>query len=487
LPAPDAGALEAAAVLGRVVDVAEWRDVCVRLGGPPSAGLLDALLADGLATADPSGPLERWAFAHDSLRELVEGRAGDRKRLADVHRAAAEMLATRRAPDTAARRGMHLVAAGDIEIGAEELLAGAHARYRTGDYRGVEAALSARARALSRLGARDDDERFGDQALLSSLVAAEQGHTAEALAHARRAERIARAHASDVLTASALRVIATLEMERGAPHAAMPLVDEALGLAARAGDDTLLAACHFTHGKTLTAAGELRGAASAYRAAAERCDVEADALLAFDIRLNLGWLMLQLGDIDSALMHASRAFELAAGIGSERELCGSTAVLGEIARSRGDLDLAERQYRDALRYARKIGYAKAAFCEANLGLVQLERRRYPDARAHLEHAASQLGESRLQAGLHAGLAVCAAAAGDWDDWERALSVVRQICEQSSFADTDIAKSLEHAGDVARDAGHAARAEQAYRLAALAWRALDRREEAAAVTAKLATA
>lgn len=287
----------------------------------------------------------------------------------------------------------------------------------------------------------------------------------ETLDSARRAERVAflgdllaRDERSSVTRA---HVIHALEHGRhlaylGKSQAALLALQEALELARRSGRREFGADVLTDVAGVLIKLGQLEAAEQAL----EEARVYAEALhrddLRADVLANRAALALARGDGPSAERHARDALALeqarpgqrperlaslhtslaAALLAQKRDTAaehvlaqalkltqaldpiasapaaGSALInLGVIARRRGDLRQAERQFEAARALAERSGHAATrAHAEANLGALCLDRGRHTEARAHLEQALTSfahLGDRRGVAHVHRDLAAVA--------------------------------------------------------------------------------
>jgi len=158
-----------------------------------------------------------------------------------------------------------------------------------------------------------------------------------------------------------------------------------------------------------------------------------------------------------------------------------------VARRGGDLDAAERRYREATELAEACGLS-GLFPRANLGLVLLERGQLAEGARALgasATAAAQVGHHRLAASCRGLMAWPAAAAGDWGAFDGHLDALRDVQASRGFIEPDLIGALTRAGEAAAAAGERARAHRAWARAAqqargaedeAAARALERRME-----------
>ena len=178
VPEAEAWAMERAAVLGDVVDTAEW-DAARRLDAlPDPEALRERLLDRGILRATPSG----WVFARSATRVALRHRAARSGREAGHHRAVAAVLAG----GDPARLGEHWLAAGDPKRAAGLLIEAAQ-RYRRRDALAAGAFVLRRARAaLEAADVPQDDPLWGEWLILemcntSNSLSQAAGDEADAL------------------------------------------------------------------------------------------------------------------------------------------------------------------------------------------------------------------------------------------------------------------------------------------------------------------
>ena len=169
-------------------------------------------------------------------------------------------------------------------------------------------------------------------------------------------------------------------------------------------------------------------------------------------------------------------------------MASCTNELGEVARLQGDLDSAEIHYRDALVRMDELGADDAHVMRLNLAQVLLNRAR-PDEAADLLRQSLRAFEGsahRAMTGIvHTMLLSCAAAADDWQGWDRHADAASAVLAETGWVEHDVALAARMAGDLADDAGQADRARRAWRMALAQWERLDRPDEVAQVRCRLA--
>ncbi|MBI2898347.1 MAG: protein kinase [Deltaproteobacteria bacterium] len=479
-PATDGAALELAALLGREVDGAEWRDACARMGFEPPDGLVDALLSQRLAVRGVVSGSEGWSFVHGMLRESLERRARESDRWPGLHRACASMLHGRTGPAVAERLGRHLMAAGDAALALEPLLEGANERMSAGDAEDVEALVAERERGMDVLDLPAADSRRGQGWVLASRALRFRGETEAAWQSAARAESDARRFRwSDVLPAALLE-LAAIARSRGDLSGSEARCREAAALAADLGDRKLAVRCAIALAWVLLQRGGLAEAEERLRAALADAvpmgALESEA----ECHLRLGDLSVKAGRLADAKAHLELARERFSTCGGRWGFAVATSDLAEVARLEGDLEAAEAGYRAALDRFRALGSASASIPELNLALVLVQRGRWDETGVLLPELLAKLErENRglLVGVLHACLTAHAAATRDWPAWDRHLEACRRIFDQTGAFDVDIAQVAAIAGDLAAAAGEAARAADARSLARRHFTGLGRTDDA----------
>ena len=175
-----------------------------------------------------------------------------------------------------------------------------------------------------------------------------------------------------------------------------------------------------------------------------------------------------LGRLDEAEAQLERVVAAYRRLGARSGLASAANARGDLARVRGDLDGAVAHYLEALAAFRAVGSPMAAYPQVNLGLVHLERDEPAAARPILEDVQRWFAHQARQ-GMAGAVQVvllgCAAADGDWDEWDRRAADGLSLLAETGFRDPDVLRAAERAAAAARTAGEAGRADAL--LAALA--------------------
>lgn len=472
-PADSEQAIELAAVLGRHVRALEWHEACHEAGLHPQDRLLDALVESRLIEREEDG----WSFAHAMLRESLERSARDAGRWAALHRACAHMLSRRYTHGTrgvAERLGRHMVEAGEHEEALGPLLDGAREHRASGDYRASLALLDLRDRALEAISATPADRRLADGLAVRATVFHDRGRIDDAARCADVAISRADQYGWVGVKSWAIRTLANVASVRGELDRARARYSEAQDLAVEEGDTRGVAWCLMGLANVSQRTGDHDRASELYSQALHVFEDLSDATGMAKCLCGMSLLARQGNVLDLSDRLTERARELFERVGNQSGVAECWNGLAEASRFRGDLAAATEGYRRALRLMEAIGSGTDVFVRINLGLVLLLQGRWAEAGASLEAARADLeaqGLLGLLGCVHAELLPSAAAARDWDAWDRHLGRAVELLARAPMVDPDIAWPAQLGGDLARDAGDPERARAAYELALTQWRAL----------------
>ncbi|NCG22037.1 MAG: protein kinase [Rhodobacterales bacterium] len=490
--ASETRALELAATLGADLDPTEWHGVCARatrtsegLEATPTSGLLDALFDQHLAICGSGGPERGRSFAHGMLRESLIERAASSGMLKSYHRVCAGFLngryreSARSDAWVAERLGRHLVAAGLTSQALAPLLRAADARALGGDYLIAESLLDARDLALTQGGIPDSDERVGEGWVLRQRIATGYGHYDVASYWVERLETAAVIHDWTEVRVRAMCLRGEAERLAGRYHASLQTLTVAEQEAVQHGIPLLIADARYLFATVLTEHGDLEEGEKWIRLALADFKREDAGVGYARCTQSLGQLITETGrhpEAAAILQTAELQFE---ELGDRWGMASSINSQGDVARYRGRLTEAEGCYRRARGLFRAIGSASWIFADYNLGLIQLQRRDYVNAKAAFERALPQFtaqGHRRALTDALVGLAACAAADNKWLVYDDYLNEAATSFRATASADEDSARLLSMAGDTAMSKGEESRAVVAYRLARGQWQILGRQQE-----------
>jgi tetratricopeptide (TPR) repeat protein len=464
--------LLAAAVLGRVVDRAEWAAVARELELPDPEPLLPRLAELGLGQPAGARP-HPFVFAHGLLRDIVLERAGV-VRCGVVHRAAARALGATGAG--VERRGLHLLAGGDL-VGAWPLLVtAAQIRLRCGEPEGALAALARLEAAAGPLS--DSDVRRAELDAERAQVHRLSGRFVEAAALAERAAAVP--GVAPNVRIKALRELSVLLQYTSRDPRVQPLLDEAFAVAEVAGLHDQLPALWIQRGRALEYGGRLAEAREAYLAgrrlalAGTPSGSDGDDAELGEVLVGLASVAHKLGDLAEATIAAQDALtRFRARHLTWHEIWAET-LLGELHRASGDLSGAEAAYRGAIARYDALSAGQSALPRANLALVLLARGAWREALDEASRArddARAAGHENLARMVSLFVAWAAAGVGRWDLVEDGLATASDLVERG-LCDPDLRHAAEQAAATCAAGGRPELAAAARAIAEAQARALS---------------
>lgn len=470
-------ALEIAAVLGRDVDSSEWAAACAAAGVEPGPELVFRLVVNRLVRTTANG----WAFEHEMLRESLERMATEGGRRARHHRACAAIVS----PDDPGRLGRLLVGAGDAAAALRPLLGGARRAVVAGTELTALLLIDLFEQALPEAAVPEADPVRGEAMILRMLAIGELGRLEEAETLGVRTIAAAREHHWDAVLPEAMRVLARTLRFRARWERAEALFGEAIALFEARGDR--VGAAHSRHGLglLLRRRGDLVGASRTFEQALAGYEESAEPARVSACLQSLAAVYHEAGDFDRALAvyHDLRARQGA--LGNRLGIADAIVGAAEIARRRGELDVAEAGYREAIELLQSHGPFRRVAPEINLALVLLARDRIDEARAALDELSRRSGQGpRTYRAIVCAAMLVAEAAAPEDAWAAAWRGVELDVLERSEAHSDIAWCAGRAGDRAAEAGYPARARLGWAMAWDQWTQLGRTDEARRVEERL---
>ncbi|MCB9779765.1 MAG: protein kinase [Alphaproteobacteria bacterium] len=465
-------ALELGAVMGVGVVHDEWVAGCAALHLELPAGALDGLVAAGLLVAEPGG----FAFAHAMLRDALVERAAAAGRLADLHAVCARVLP----PDDVARLGGHLAASGRAEDALGPLSEAVAVALDQGATAQATVLLDALDAALATAGLPSSDPRHGRARLLRCrrLRTADEHVQGERLASQLVQDGLAHGWGDELV--QGFIELARHTLARGELDRAEALLREAEQRCRDLGDPVRMSDVLRAQGVVLLQQGRLGPARTTLTRALELLAGQDELLREAGCLLDLSHALVQMELPDLAETAAEQALSRYQTSGSRWGVANAHNALGEVARIHGELDVAARHYREAARLNRRVAPALALVPTVNLGLTLVLDGRPDEGRAVLLdalHAAGDAHTAALAAVVHAGLALAAAARGEWVDLQHHVAMVDADVRAQGLVERDIAVLLdaaaERAGASGADQGALAGAEMARDVAARQWATLRR--------------
>ncbi len=483
----DALSLELAAALGQEIDTREWQQTCGIAGLEASPDLVSTLLRDRLATPSPEG----WAFAHGMLRESLERRAREAGRWQQHHRMCVRMLEAEYGDGTGEiveRLGRHLLAAAEYAAALDPLIVGAAAAEASNDLNLALLLLGQHEEALHALEREASDEAWGRNMVARATVVRRLGQLNEGFDWAEECERRAQEHGWVQVRAAALEEIATGRRSRPEFAAAREALDTAREIYETVDDQRGIARVLRGASWVSVLCGELDRACDELERARRlfaRCHDHGG--VAGCLR-GLGDVARNRDQMDEAAAYFCEGRDLYARIGNRWGVFDCVHGLAEVQRFQGDLEAAEKGYRSCLDFKRSVGSEDSSITYLNLGLVQIARARFDQARITLLGVLPtfQRREALGYLGcVHACLLPCAVAQGDTEGFDRHAKVAEELLRKSNLVDPDIAGPAQLAGTMAIEAGNAARARAALDIARWQWEALGNSQRVAEVDALVA--
>ncbi len=327
--------------------------------------------------------------------------------------------------------------------------------------RGDAALATAGCRALDSLGLPEDHPHRGDRWRLQVSWDRVRGALDRASETAERAAAEARAAGEPGPVAQALMDLGWVAGLRGDLRRSAALLEEAEGLARRAGDRLLRARICCRLGMSQLELGR-RDLARESLAIARR-DVRAEGDPPRDLAYCLnsaGYLDLVEGRLAAAAERYRRSAAISASLGDRLAVAWAVNNLGEAQRFSGDLDGAEASYRAAERHFLEARSGDVFVARYNLELTRLGRGQYAEARPALEDLLRQAERQSRRARvavMHTALLPCAASAGDAEGFDRHLAAAERLLAETGFRDADTDWLLGLAAELAAGAGWPLRA------------------------------
>ena len=449
---PEGRALGLAAVLGRTVDAEEWRRGCLALGVPSTRRRMDDLVRQGLVQPRRRGG---WHWAHESIRAAAleqADHAGWRRHIESI---CGELV------DDPTRAAGHFLAAGRIDDALSGLLGVVEERAR-GAHPELRATCTALERTIDLCPL--DEPRLGD-----AMLAAEQARRAlndydgawdwqgRALEHGRRTD-------VERVQAIALRRRAWLLSDRGRVEEARQAMLEARDLSA--GDPVLAAQWAAMWSAVLLRSGEAREALAVAEQALAGFDPDSKSRPVGALQEGRARALRRLGRLDEAETASRAMLEAFRANGQRLEVVLAWNNLGEVARSRGDLDEATTCYARAVGEARAIAQPPG-LPMLNLGLLSRMAGRHDEAERWWTQAVPELIRAERQhfADLaRLGLAGYAAERGQMARWRALVEAALANPALPGLVDEDVVDLLIWNGQVGQGEPRAALWKVAMQLA-----------------------
>jgi tetratricopeptide (TPR) repeat protein len=459
-------ALELAAMLGRYVDEAEWREVCRQQGVEASEDLARRMVEQGLVRRERSGASFVHSMLAESLREAAQrvGRA-EEHHLACVR--AIEALHPKSPLETARRRALHLIGAGRLHEALDPLKDAVHYCNDRGDYRASLTLLEKREELADRLGLGDEDRCRVENLWVRAQMEIPLGDSAASLAHAERAAEIAERHGWHVDLGHALVVQARVLRDRAEYDEALAVLDRAGEELARVDDAIGLLFVCFAKGFIHMRRGKLAVARSFFDEALAYARELEDQPRVAEILSQVGYSWFAENNYERARQVLADALQVAERLGSLVSISSCSRHLGEIARFEGNWDEAREHYERAMGIERSREARNEHLDRLNLVLVAIATGRFAHSYAELLELRQIFEQRDMHFALpiiEVALVASAAGLGDADAFDAAWQRASKLVDNLSATDKDIGWLANRAADACERAGWPHRADQMRRLA-----------------------
>jgi len=462
-------AVELAAALGRRVDREEWQAACSVAGLSGCDAIENGLLERGLAEGAGDG----WYFVHSKLVAALRERARREGRWREHHRRCAEALSRvlPRRRDALLRRVEHLLEAGDREAVLDPLYDAAVNCEASGRYREDNRLLERRAELMDELGVSEEDRRRVQNQIGLASNLQHLGEAERAEEYLREAETYCREHGWETGLAEVLRVLGRLYAEGGAPEEGVALVEEAIELYQRAGDEEKRWSAEAALGWVLRQAGRSREAQRRIRSAIQHLEQFEGHPGVLKAKNWLAGTYVTTRQYDRGLEILDEVHDDIRSAGLRSLELQEWNIRGEIARFQGDWDHAKRAYQRARELAVQSGDRSLAIIDLNLAQIDMADGRYRRAEREFQRAADGLEEAGMAGRLprvRIGLAACAAGLEDWEAFDRRLEEVEEKAVGEGVRSYDDPWLAEFVARLAEESGERERARRAWTLVANLW-------------------
>ncbi len=471
--------LEAAAVLGDEVDSVEWRQLCDALDFEIEATLIEHMIEGRLALQTQVG----WAFSHGMLRETLLAELGSGAEAKRYHKLAAatlDKLYPRNRMDIQERISVHLLEAEQFSRALGPLLKAAEWRNQTCDFDLARRHLELHSTTLDCLAIPASDERWGKNWLIHISSLLRQGIVDDAEPLVLRGNELAETFAWECYPDFVMRR-ASLARKRGDTENAHTYYSKGVELF---DTDEGKGRCLYGVAETYLYRGKVEQSLVEFRRAHSYLQPENEGYAL--VLIGLASALMRTEDWDEARPLLLESVERFQDIGNRNGAATALNSLGELERLKGDYAAAADAYLRAREILVAIGSRGAIIPTMNLGLVNIQREHWGEARSLLESGLRTLiatGERSHLGLVYVTLLPCVAADHDWTAWDGYFSHAVEILEESEWVDRDIAFHAQLGGEMAMKNGDPNRARAALELALAQWETLgveDKVEEVSGI-------
>ncbi|MDE0882821.1 MAG: tetratricopeptide repeat protein, partial [Myxococcota bacterium] len=481
--------LEVGALLGRSVDLKDWQGVCNQLGFEAPQTVIDLAVSEGLLWPTQSG----WRFQHGTLRDALLIESENEGRLLELHGAIADYLEAHQSAEKGCRLrcGEHRLGAGELLRGFELLLEAESEARSAGDDLEAERALEMAEQATQQMTPEERAERSVQIDRRRVDLLRIRGAWTIATKAAVSLEKSATAAGDDDALILALRTQAQCAYEGAELEKASSFAVRAQAISLEAGNLQQTIHCELLLGIVAASRSELQQAVTFYEAARRRIESSFadDDILQGESLFHLGSVYQEQGKLKQALPLLIRSLRHWERCGGQRGMAGVANALADAARSQGRLDRAMDWYRRAKKVYDSVGAWQAHIVSLNLALVLMFDEQFEDAHREVMGCLQVFRDSAQPTWLAVSLVFALpgfAHRQDWTQFDEAIAEARNQLKAQGFAEADVARAFELAGDLAEVAGEQRRADLSFTLASEQWSGLGRAAEANAAALRVGT-
>jgi serine/threonine protein kinase/tetratricopeptide (TPR) repeat protein len=477
--------LSIAALLGRTIPKAEWKEICRLCQFSDHQQLLTQMVRLGLADQSDS----QWSFTHRMLRQTFLEEILPEEKREQLHSRCADILDrvyTDVELEPLKRRGHHLKAAGRWQEAVDVLMSAYMAAMSEPDYELADRFIQERREATRHLqGAERTKEEINNDWLEARLIFARfenHGDTIQKLA-----EQIidaAREIDYDAGLSHGLRLKGKLLKSEGKLEESADYLQGALEQAKSADHKLSIGWSCRELGLTFVRLGKSKKARESYREGAYTFGELDFTSLQTEIQTHIGYTLVEERRFQEARDILRKAMDLAREVGARESEGSAWNMRGEIARKCDDPERARQCYERTIEVWRYAGSNelkdRILVARVNLGLAELQAGNEKRARELFEETRDSFLQRNQIVSLPAnylGLAGCAGLRGDWEAWQEHFEEGRDLTEKSGFVDYDTAWLFERNAEIALDAGRVDLARTALEWAEKHWRQLGGEQKA----------
>jgi len=376
--------------------------------------------------------------------------------------------------EIALRRGVHLIHARRFKVAFALLLDAARGDLKAGDHLGAKRPIDLLSAALEQKTSALGVDQHVAFALVAAQSRMERGQLGKARALIERGLATLPKTRSR-LRADTLKQLADVAMEEGRLVDSQRFYETTLDIYATLGATYACAETLKGLGVVARRRGDLAGSRTFLERALESLD-DNHPWLQGECYRNISVVHAFLGDTDKAKACIEAALVRFRRIDHRRQLASCHNVLGELARKRGQLSAAAREYQRALKLYADVGIDNkdVAIVKVNLGLVWLRRGQVELAWPFFTDPLRTFTDMEnwgFVAAMHVTCLACLADDPAESLWKHHLSEAVRLLDTPQVSTPDTAWPREMAAERASKANHHARARAVLELAARQWQRL----------------